>query len=176
MMTGISIINRYSRIYIDIKNNSGGVEILPPLYKLIIQKDYTIMFITMTFQPNKTNCSKRKLIDDFNYTLKRFYRKIFGSRYYKHKDKQFKFTIFYSIGKRNQKHPHLHIIADVEEKYIASLHFFLYRNMKKIYPSLTVDLQNLPTTKDFEYICKYYAEQAETILNENDLYEKNYKI
>ena len=76
-MTGISIINRYSRIYIDIKNNSGGVEILPPLYKLIIQKDYTIMFITMTFQPNKTNCSKRKLIDDFNYTLKRFYRKIF---------------------------------------------------------------------------------------------------
>ena len=44
--------------------------------------------------------------------------------------------------------------------------------MKKIYPSLTVDLQNLPTAKDFEYICKYYAEQAETILNENDLYER----
>lgn len=130
------------------------------------------MLITFTFQPNKTNCSKRRLIEDFAYTLKKFYRKTFGSRYYKHKDKQFKFTIFYSIGKRNQKHPHLHIIADVEEKYIASLHFFLYRNMKKIYPSLTVDLQNLPTAKDFEYICKYYAEQAETILNENDLYER----
>lgn len=82
------------------------------------------MLITFTFQPNKTNCSKRKLIEDFAYTLKRFYRKTFGSRYYKHKDKQFKFTIFYSIGKRNQKHPHLHIIADVEEKYIVSLHFF----------------------------------------------------
>ena len=55
------------------------------------------MLITFTFQPNKTNCSKRKLIEDFAYTLKRFYRKTFGSRYYKHKDKQFKFTIFYFI-------------------------------------------------------------------------------
>ena len=171
-MTGISIINRYSKIYIDIKNNGGGVVILPLLYKLIIQKDYTIMLITFTFQPNKTNCSKRKLIEDFAYTLKRFYRKTFGSRYFKHKDKQFKFTIFYSIGKRNQKHPHLHIIADVEEKYITLLHFFLYRNMKKLYPSLTVDLQDLPTSKDFEQNCRYYVKQAETILNENDLYER----
>ena len=44
-MTGISIINRYSRIYIDIKNNSGGVEILPPLYKLIIQKDLQLCLL-----------------------------------------------------------------------------------------------------------------------------------
>lgn len=130
------------------------------------------MLITMTIQPNKTNCSKKKLIDDFNYILKRFYRKIFGSRYYKQKDKQFKFTIFYSVGKKNQKHPHLHIIADVGEQYILLLHFFLYRNLKKMYPALTVDLQDLPTSKDFTQICKYYVEQAETILNEYDLFEK----
>lgn len=61
------------------------------------------MLITFTFQPNKTNCSKRKLIEDFAYTLKRFYRKTFGSRYYKHKDKQFKFTIFLFHRKKKSK-------------------------------------------------------------------------
>ena len=70
------------------------------------------MLITFTFQPNKTNCSKRKLIEDFAYILKRFYRKTFGSRYYKRKDKQFicKFINFENDGYKVAPHIGLSLI------------------------------------------------------------------
>ena len=71
------------------------------------------MKLFMTFNPHIENLSQSTLLNNFKMILKKYYRKELGSRYYKHKDKQYQIGIFQEIGSKNFKQPHLHIIVDV---------------------------------------------------------------
>lgn len=101
-----------------------------------------MMKLFYTIQPHKNCCSRLKLLKDFQTTLKKYYKKTLGPRYYKHKDEQHPMYIYLSSGNKGDiKCPHLHIIIEkFDEKDVGRFHFHTYRTMKKIYPSITIDV------------------------------------
>lgn len=71
------------------------------------------MKIFQTFNPHCENLSQKGLLTNFRKILQKYYRKELGSRYFKHKDKQFQIGIFQEIGTKTFKQPHLHTIVDI---------------------------------------------------------------
>lgn len=65
------------------------------------------MKIFMTFNPHIENLSQRNLMKNFRKSLQKYYRKTLGSRYFKHKDRQYQIGVFQEVGSRDFKQPHL---------------------------------------------------------------------
>ncbi len=132
-----------------------------------------IMNVFITLNPHIENLSRKKLIKDFRFILQKYYRKTLGSRYYKHKDKQYKIGIFQEDGFSDFIQPHLHIIIDISSKYINSFYVFIRENLSRLYPSFTSDLQVIKNTKkDLEKVYSYCLKEGKPILTQNDLYER----
>lgn len=127
--------------------------------------------IYYTLNPHINNLSMNKLKSDFRYCLQKYYRKFLGQRYYKHKDKQYKIAIFPEVGKREIKEPHLHMLVELPLNEMKGFHKFITENMKKIYTSLTDNLQVEYGTpvKLWEYNLKEDFE----IITKTDLFEKH---
>lgn len=131
------------------------------------------MNVFITLNPHIENLSRNKLIKDFRFILLKYYRKVLGPRYYKHKDKQYKIGIFQEDGFSEFIQPHLHIIIDISSKYINSFYGFIKESLSRLYPSLTSDLQVIKNTKnDLEKVYSYCLKEDKPILTQNDLYER----
>ena len=131
------------------------------------------MKLFMTFNPHIENLSQNNLLNNFKMILKKYYRKEFGSRYYKHKDKQYQIGIFQEIGSKNFKQPHLHIIVDVPITVMKIFYNFLKSNLTNIYPHLTADLQFIRSGKyDEQNVYNYCLKEGGSIITNNDLYER----
>lgn len=83
------------------------------------------MKLFMTFNPHIENLSQNNLLNNFKVILKKYYRKKLGSRYYKHKDKQYQIGIFQEVGSKDFKQPYLHIIVDVPLTAMQKFYNFL---------------------------------------------------
>lgn len=151
------------------------------------------MKIFLTFNPHLKNYSKIKLLENFKYALKKYYRKELGRRYYKHIDNQYTIAIFTEISKKFferfnfithlieyfekeiefKREPHLHIIADVpihtEKDFFSSLK----TSMKSIYPSLTSDFQLIENDADEINVWNYCSKEGGTIITKSDLIAKS---
>lgn len=90
------------------------------------------MNVFITLNPHIENLSRKKLIKDFRFILQKYYRKILGPRYYKHKDKQYKIGIFQEDGFSEFIQPHLHIIIDISSKYINSFYVFIKESLSRL--------------------------------------------
>ena len=108
------------------------------------------MKIFLTFNPHIENLSQNNLLNNFTTILKKYYRKTLGSRYYKHKDKQYQIGIFQEIGSTDYKQPHLHIIVDVPTNMMMKFYNFLKNSLTTIYPHLTSDFQLIGSRKNDE--------------------------
>ena len=131
------------------------------------------MKLFMTFNPHIENLSQNNLLNNFKTILKKYYRKELGSRYYKHKDKQYQIGIFQEIGSKNFKQPHLHIIVDVPLTAMKKFYNFLKTYLTAIYPHLTSDLQFIRSGKyDEQNVYNYCLKEGSSIITNNDLYER----
>lgn len=132
----------------------------------------------ITFQPNKYNASDRELIINFKKGLQRYYKKLLGSRYNKHKGKQYKMDIDLSHGKDDQAntHPHLHIIANIPDNQCYDFIRFIMTYLKKSYPKLSVDCQPLISDLDKLRAGMYSLKQSVRMYNEQDFQNGNYII
>lgn len=125
--------------------------------------------IFLTINPHQKHTSKTTLIDNFNFALKRYYRKMLGQRFYKHKDKQFTIGLFPEYG---TQHPHIHSIIEIAEEKIDYFCNFIVEQMKKTYPSLTFDTQIVKDTEeDLIKVIKYCIKEGNEFLTNQDLYE-----
>ena len=131
------------------------------------------MKIFLTFNPHIENLSQNNLLNNFTTILKKYYRKTLGSRYYKHKDKQYQIGIFQEIGSTDYKQPHLHIIVDVPTSMMMKFYNFLKNSLTSIYPHLTSDFQLIGSRKyDEVNVYNYCLKEGGSIITNNDLYEK----
>ena len=129
------------------------------------------MKIFMTFKPHIENLSQRNLMINFRKSLQKYYRKTLGSRYYKHKDKQYQIGVFQEVGSRDFKQPHLHIIIDLPLNKVKELHHFLSNELKNIYSSLTTDCQIIKSGKyDEQNVYFYCLKEGQSITTNSDLY------
>lgn len=130
-----------------------------------------IMKIFMTFNPHIENLSQRNLMINFRKSLQKYYRKTLGSRYFKHKDRQYQIGVFQEVGSRDFKQPHLHIIIDLPLNKVKELHHFLSNELKNIYPSLTTDCQIIKSGKyDEQNVYFYCLKEGQSITTNSDLY------
>ena len=131
------------------------------------------MKIFLTFNPHIENLSQNNLLNNFITIVKKYYRKQLGSRYYKHKDKQYQIGIFQEIGSSDYKQPHLHIIVDVPTSMMMKFYNFLKNSLTSIYPHLTSDFQLIGSRKyDEVNVYNYCLKEGGSIITNNDLYEK----
>ena len=131
------------------------------------------MKIFLTYNPHIENLSQSNLLNNFKEILKKYYRKQLGSRYYKHKDKQYQIGIFQEIGSSDYKQPHLHIIVDVPTSMMMKFYNFLKNSLTSIYPHLTSDFQLIgPRKCDEVNVYNYCLKEGGSIITNNDLYEK----
>lgn len=131
------------------------------------------MKIFLTFNPHIENLSQNNLLNNFITILKKYYRKQLGSRYYKHKDKQYQIGIFQEIGSSDYKQPHLHIIVDVPTSMMMKFYNFLKNSLTSIYPHLTSDFQLIGSRKcDEVNVYNYCLKEDGSIITNNDLYDK----
>lgn len=131
------------------------------------------MKIFLTFNPHIENLSQENLLNNFKTILKKYYRKELGSRYYKHKEKQYPIGIFQEIGSKDFKQSHLHIIVDIPVTFIQKFHNFLKNNLTNIYPHLTSDLQIIRNGKyDEQNVYRYCLKESGEIITNSDLYER----
>lgn len=131
------------------------------------------MKIFLTYNPHIENLSQTTLLNNFTVILKKFYRKTLGSRYYRHKDKQYPIGIFPEIGSTDYKQPHLHIIADVPINVMMRFYLFLKTGLTSIYPHLTSDFQVIGSSKyDEANVYNYCLKEGGQIITNNDLYQK----
>ena len=129
------------------------------------------MKIFLTFNPHIENLSQNNLLNNFTTILKKYYRKTLGSRYYKHKDKQYRIGIFQEIGSTDYKQPHLHIIVDVPTNMMMKFYNFLKNSLTTIYPHLTSDFQLIGSRKNDEVnVYAYCLKEGSSIITNNDLY------
>ena len=131
------------------------------------------MKIFLIFNPHIENLSQNNLLNNFITILKKYYRKQLGSRYYKHKDKQYPIGIFQEIGSSDYKQSHLHIIVDVPTSMMMKFYNFLKNSLTSIYPHLTSDFQLIGSRKcDEVNVYNYCLKEGGSIITNNDLYEK----
>ena len=129
------------------------------------------MKIFLTFNPHIENLSQNNLLNNFTTILKKYYRKTLGSRYYKHKDKQYQIGIFQEIGSTDYKQPHLHIIVDVPTNMMMKFYNFLKNSLTTIYPHLTSDFQLIGSRKNDEAnVYAYCLKEGGSIITNSDLY------
>ncbi len=124
-----------------------------------------------TLNPHINNLSMNRLKNDFRYCLQKYYKKTLGRRYYKHKDKQYSIGIFPEIGEREIKEPHLHLVIDLPLEEMKGFHQFIIDNMKKIYPSLTDNVQIEYGSSD--KLWRYCLKEDFGILTKTDLFERH---
>ena len=141
------------------------------------QKGLTMNYF-ITFQPNKYNASDRDLIINFKKGLQRYYKKLLGNRYNKHKELQYKMVIDISHGHNDPKHthPHLHINADIPNSEITGFMRFMTEWLKKYYPKLSPDCRYLQTDLDRLRAGMYSLNQSIKSYNERDFQTGNYII
>lgn len=132
----------------------------------------------ITFQPNKYNASDKELILNFKKGLQRYYKKLLGNRYHKHKDQQYKMDIDISHGRNDQTltHPHLHINADIPTNHINGFMRFMATWLKSSYPKLSSDCQYLQTDLDKLRTGLYSLNQSVKYYNEQDFQNGDYII
>lgn len=131
------------------------------------------MKIFLTYNPHIENLSQTTLLNNFKDILKKYYRKYLGSRYYKHKDKQYQIGIFQEIGSEDFKQPHLHIIVDVPTNMMMKFYNFLKDSLVNIYPHLTANFQMIGSRKyDETNVYNYCLKEGGSIVTNSDLYEK----
>ncbi len=132
----------------------------------------------ITFNPHRNNASDKDLIVNFKRGLQRYYRKLLGRGYHKHKDQQYKMNVVLSHGKDKLvcKHPHLHIIANITEGHICGFMEFMKEWMKKYYPKLSTDFQYLPTELDKLRTGLYCLKQTIREYKEVDFQTGNYIV
>lgn len=131
------------------------------------------MKIFQTFNPHCENLSQTNLLKHFRKILQKYYRKELGSRYYKHKDKQFQIGIFQEIGSKDFKQPHLHTIVELPLAKVKYFHNFIKNGLTTIYPSLTDDCQVIGTGKyDEQNVYAYCQKEGLPIITNTDLYER----
>ena len=131
------------------------------------------MKIFLTYNPHIENLSQTTLLNNFTMILKKYYRKYLGSRYYKHKDKQYQIGIFQEIGSTDYKQPHLHIIADVPINVMMRFYNFLKDGLTSIYPHLSSNFQMIGSRKyDEANVYEYCLKEGGAIITNSDLYEK----
>ena len=132
----------------------------------------------ITFQPNKYNASDRELIINFKRGLQRYYKKLLGNRYHRHKDQQYKMDIDISHGDNTseQTHPHLHINADIPTIHINGFMRYMTKWLKTYYPKLSPDCRYLQTDLDKLRAGMYALNQAVKSYDEKDLQAGNYIV
>ena len=131
------------------------------------------MKIFLTYNPHIENLSQTTLLNHFKEILKKYYRKYLGSRYYKHKDKQYLIGIFQEIGSTDYKQPHLHIIVDVPTDKMMKFYLFLKNGLTSIYPHLTSNFQMIGSRKyDEVNVYNYCLKEGGQIITNTDLYQK----
>lgn len=131
------------------------------------------MKIFQTFNPHYENLSQKDLLNNFRKILQKYYRKTLGSRYYKHKDKQFQIGIFQELGSKAFKQPHLHTIVDMPLQKVKQFHNFITDALKTIYPSLSDDCQVIGIDKyDEQNVYAYCQKEGLPIITNTDLYER----
>lgn len=136
------------------------------------------MHYLITFQPNRYNTSDKMLIINFKKGLQRYYRKLFGARYNKYKDKQYKMQIDISHGDNDLQctHPHLHIIANIPDTQITDFMAFMNQWLKRFYPKLSPDFRKLETSLDILRAGVYCLNQSVKAYTEQDIQDGNYII
>lgn len=147
----------------------------------------------MTFNPHIENLSQKRLLDDFRFVLKKYYRKVLGRRYFKYIDKQYDISIFEETGKKFfekydsktklyqyfedktqlKKEPHLHIIVDVPTNDMELFCNVLRENLENKYPSLTTRAGLILTDNDEKNAWNYCSKEGGKIFSKTDLTEKS---
>lgn len=132
----------------------------------------------ITFQPNKYNASDREIIINFKKGLQRYYKKLLGCRYNKHKGLQYKMDVDLSHGENDPEHthPHLHIIADIPSTDINEFMRYMTQWLKVYYPKLSLDCRYLQTDLDKLRAGMYSLKQSIRMYDEKDFQTGNYII
>lgn len=151
------------------------------------------MKLFITFNPHIENLSQKRLLDDFKFTLKKYYREEIGRRYFKHIDNQYDIAIFEEIGKKFyevydsethlikyieknesfKKEPHLHIITEVPANNVEHYCEVLRTNLESTYPSLSFKVELILTEKDEINTYNYCSKEGGKIYSKSDLIEKS---
>lgn len=123
------------------------------IQQAIINRLYKNGFIPRTFlsfNPHQTNCSHTYLAYHLRNCLKKYYSQpsVLGKRFNNHVDEQYKLVIFIENGNLRdfEKHPHLHILTELEGSKAELFYNFLLSNLENHYPFITADLQNITDT------------------------------
>lgn len=126
---------------------------LPNIMQTIITRLYKNGFIPKTFlsfNPHKTNCSHPYLVYNLRDCLKKYYSQpsVFGRRFNEHIDDQYKLVMFIENGKLRdfEKHPHLHILTELESSIALKFYCFLLFSLQNYYPDMTGNLNNIKDT------------------------------
>lgn len=104
----------------------------------------------LTFNPHFPSYSESYLAYHFREVLKKYYSQsnILGRRFYKRLDEQYKLVIFFENGQDRdyEKHPHLHILTELDLETATQFYDFMLNGLEKIYPSITGSLQIVEDT------------------------------
>ncbi len=133
--------------------------------------------IFITCNPHYKEYSIERIIDDFNYALKTYYRKKLGHRYHKHPDKQYLIALAPEKTKNFYSEPHIHVIVqNIPESDISSFSNHIKQTLCSIYPQMTFDYQTIrPTETDSHRVWGYILKEDRGLFTSQDLKEKSYK-
>lgn len=119
----------------------------------IIKRLYKNGFVPKTFlsfNPREVNCSEVYLAYHFRDVLKKYYSQphILGRRFYKRINEQYKLVIFFENGedRDTEKHPHLHILTELELSLVTQFFTFLLDGMTKRYVFMVGNLSEVEDT------------------------------
>ncbi len=128
-----------------------------------------LMFYTIN--PHYKDYYMEKLLDKFQFTLQKYYRKTLGPRYNLKKSEQFQLYIFPEETTNIIKEPHLHIVIDIPKDKRAFFFAFMNKNLKETYRSLTYNIQQPKNTKtDYNKLISYCSKEDKVILGKEDLW------
>lgn len=126
---------------------------LSKITQAIITRLYKNGFIPRTFisfNPHQTNCSQAFLAYNLRDCLKKYYSQpaVFGRRFNEHIEEQYKLVMFIENGKLRdfEKHPHLHILTELEGREALNFYCFLVYSLQNHYPDMTGNLLNIKDT------------------------------
>ncbi len=140
-------------------------------------KDNIMKQIFITINPHYKDCSIERIIDNFNYALKTYYRKKLGHRYNKHQEKQYPLALAPEKTKNFYSEPHIHVIVkDIPENDIPSFSNHIKQTLWSIYPQMTFGCQTIrPTEIDSQRVWSYILKEDRGLFTSQDLREKSYK-
>lgn len=126
---------------------------LTKIKQSIIKRLYKNGFVPKTFlsfNPHQPNCSEMYLGYHFRKCLKKYYSQpnVLGRDFNERLDEQYKLVIFFENGqdRDTEKHPHLHILTELEGSKALNLYCFLVYSLQNRYPCMTGQLINIEDT------------------------------